>query len=343
MRVLVTGGNGFLGRSIVHLLTSGGHETRSLSRHPSPLLEKEQVEQHKGDIRDFAVVKEAARDCDCIIHTAAKAGVWGPTDEYEQINVQGTRNVIKAARETGVAKIVYSSTPSVVFDGSDESGITEDKATYPKRFLNDYSRTKAAAEQEILGANSPNLATVALRPHLIWGPGDPHLLPRLWGRFIQGKLRLVGSGQNRIDTTYIDNAARAHLLAMEKLGEGAPCAGKAYFLSNGEPMPIEELFRKFLAVMGLPPTIPKVSEWVAWNLSKWWSFRAKLLRDPKEPPLTPFVVLQLAREHWFDLTRAKTDLGYHPWISIEQGLTRLKQSLAAVKMPDSVSSLSAGS
>jgi len=343
MKVLVTGGNGFLGRAIVRQLLDAGHKVRSFSRQPSTVLDQWEVEQIRGDVRDLDTVKQAVESCAAVIHTAAKAGVWGPASEYEPVNVQGTRNLLMAVKAAGIDKFVHASSPSVVFDGKDETNLAESQASYPKSYLTQYSRTKALAEQEVLAANGPELATVALRPHLIWGPGDPHLLPRLWARALSGRLRLVGSGTNRIDTTYIDNAALAHRLALEKLAPGAACSGQAYFISNGEPMPIAELFGRFLEVAGLPAAIPAVPEWAASALAWWLELRAQGKTSASEPLLTKFVVQQLAREHWFDLSKAKRDLGYQAKVSLASGLERLKQSLKAVKMPDTGFTLCAGS
>lgn len=343
MKVLVTGGNGFLGRAIVRQLLDAGHTVCSFARKPSIALDQWGVEQIRGDVRDLSTVKQAVEGCQAVIHTAAKAGVWGPASEYEPVNVQGTRNLLAAVKASGIERFVHTSSPSVVFDGKDESNLSESQASYPSSYLTQYSRTKALAEQEVLSANSPQLATVALRPHLIWGPGDPHLLPRLWARALSGRLRLVGSGTNRIDTTYIDNAALAHLLALDKLAPGAYCAGQAYFISNGEPMPIAELFGRFLEAAGLPTTIPAVSEWMALGLAWWLELRAGGKSSAAEPLLTRFVVLQLAREHWFDLSKAKRDLGYQPRVTLAAGLELLKTSLKTVKMPDNSFTLCAGS
>lgn len=342
MKVLVTGGNGFLGRAIVRQLLDSGFHPISFARKPSAVLDSWRVEQVRGDIQDSVSTKVAVGKAEAIIHTAAKAGVWGAAREYENINIKGTQNLIRAARESGIQKFVYTSSPSVVFDGKDETNLSETQAPYPRSYLTDYSRTKAAAEKEVLAANGSAMATLALRPHLIWGPGDPHLLPRLWGRALNRRLKLVGNGRNRIDTTYIDNAASAHLCALEKLTPGASCGGQAYFISNGEPEAIADLFARFLGVIGLPPAIPAVSEWMAMGVGRLMELRARITGSVKEPLLTRFVVQQLAREHWFDLGKARRDLGYHPKVTISQGLERLKQSLSAVKMPDTPGTLSLG-
>ena len=323
MRALVTGGGGFLGRAIVELLLKRGYAVRSFTRSPHPHVESAGAETFLGDLTDEDAVQRAVADCDVVFHAAAKAGVWGPAEAYHGTNVIGTRHVLVACRRHGTRKLVYTSSPSVVFDGHDEEG-TDETEPYPQRFLCEYARTKALAEQEVLAANGPDLATVALRPHLIWGPGDPHLVPRIVERARQGKLRLVGHGDNRVDSTYVENAAYAHLLAADRLSDGAACAGKAYFVSNGEPLPLRELINGILDAAGAPPitrSVPAPAAYAAGALLE-WTFT--LLGREDEPLMTRFLARQLAVSHWFDLTAAREDLGYTPVISLEEGFARLR-------------------
>jgi len=342
MRVLVTGGNGFLGRAILRRLVKQGHVVTSLSRHSHPELLALGVHQVRGCVTDPAAVEIAIRDQNAVIHTAAKTGVWGPSTQYERTNVEGTRSILRACNRFKVDRLIYTSSPSVIFDGNHAPNLSEEQASYPNTYLTHYSRTKAVAEREVLLANGKGIWTVALRPHLIWGPGDPHLLPRLWARAIAGSLRLIGPGTNLIDTTHVENAALAHILALEQLGPNAPCAGKAYFVSNGEPMAIKDLFSRFLEAAGLNPSIPSVSRtfagWVA-MLGEGW---ANFTNQQSEPPLTRFVVDQLASEHWFCLDAIRRDLGYRPEVSIELGLLGLTKHLRSVKGLDAACTLSIG-
>ncbi|MEX2352797.1 MAG: NAD-dependent epimerase/dehydratase family protein, partial [Gammaproteobacteria bacterium] len=231
MKALVTGGGGFLGGAIVRALLQRGHQVNSLQRGDYPELAQLNVTVYKGDMTDVATVIDASQGCDVIFHVAGKTGVWGDFQDYVRTNVTGTQSVVDACIANGIRKLVYTSSPSVVFDGHDEENITE-SAPYPDRYFNHYQRTKATAEQLVLAANNGNLATVALRPHLIWGPGDPHLVGRIISRAKSGKLRLVRGRQNLVDTTFIDNAVEAHLAAAERLDIHAACSGKAYFISN---------------------------------------------------------------------------------------------------------------
>ncbi|MEE8169900.1 MAG: NAD-dependent epimerase/dehydratase family protein, partial [Phycisphaerae bacterium] len=236
---LVTGGGGFLGRAIIGRLVARDVAVRSLSRGDYPELVALGVETVRGDVADPGVVAAACRGCDVVIHTAARAGVWGSRRDYEATNIRGTENVVAACLACGAPRLVYTSSPSVVFDGRDMEGVDE-RAPYPSKYHAHYPRTKAHAERTVLAANSDKLATVALRPHLIWGPRDNHLVPRIIARGRAGRLRRIGRENKLIDSVYIDNAAAAHLLAAERLSPGSPIAGGAYFITNGEPMPIWE-------------------------------------------------------------------------------------------------------
>lgn len=325
MKALVTGGGGFLGLAIVRRLRARGDAVVSISRRRYAELEKLGVEQVEGDLADTESVARAAIGCDIVFHVAAKAGVWGPYREYFQTNVVGTRHVLEACKRLRIQRLVYTSSPSVVFDGRDEEGINE-SAPYPPSYLAHYPKTKAMAEQEILAANGPELATVSLRPHLIWGPGDNHLIPRLIDRARRGKLRRVGDGRNLVDTVYVDNAAEAHLLAADRLAPDSSLAGKAYFISNSEPVNLWDFINQILGAAGLPPVRKSMSANTAYRVGAVMEMLYRVL--PGEPPMTRFVARQLSTSHWFDLTAARRDLGYEPSVSIDEGLRRLQEHLA---------------
>lgn len=235
MKVLVTGGGGFLGGRIVVMLHARGDDVTALGRHRYPHLEEAGIRTVQADLRDAAAVEKACRGMEVVFHAGAVTGIWGRWRTFWDINVDGTENVIDACRQCGVLKLVYTSSPSVVFGDDDLCGVDESQP-YPMWYLADYPQTKALAEQAVLDANCQTLTTVALRPHLIWGPGDPHLIPRVIDRARRGRLIQVGDGTNLVDITYIDNAADAHLKAADRLSPDAACAGKPYFVSQGEPV-----------------------------------------------------------------------------------------------------------
>jgi nucleoside-diphosphate-sugar epimerase len=272
-------------------------------------------------------VDEAANGCDAVIHAAAKAGVWGPYQEYFKTNVLGTQNVLNACRRRGIAKLVYTSTPSVAFDGTDQNGVDE-SAPYPRKYLADYPRTKAIAERLVLDATGPALATVALRPHLLWGPHDTQLVPRILDRARSGKLRIVGSGDQMIDATYVDNAAHAHVVALDALSPDAACTGKAYYITNGEPMPIRDVINGILNAAGIPPVTWHISPAVAFAAGTVLEAAFRALRRADEPPMTRFVARQLATAHWYDIGAARRDLGFAPAVSMQEGFKRLAASLS---------------
>ena len=328
MRVLVTGGGGFLGHAIARKLVARGDRVRSLARGDYPALRAEGIEPIRGDVADEAAVRAAAEGCDVVFHVAAKAGVWGPYAEYHRANVEGTRAVIAACRAAGVGRLVYTSSPSVVagVDTGDLAGADE-SLPYPDRYATAYPATKAEAERLVLAANGPGLATVGLRPHLIWGPGDNHLIPRIIARARSGRLRRVGDGSNLVDSIYVDNAADAHLLAADRLDPArthdAP-AGRAYFISQDDPRPLWDLVDGILRAAHLPPVRRSISPRLAHAAGATLEFVHHVLRLRNEPIMTRFVAHQLAAAHWFDMTAARRDLGYSPAVSIDEGLARLE-------------------
>lgn len=326
MIALVTGGGGFLGGAIVRRLRERGDAVRSFSRGRYPALDALGVPQVAGDIADAEAVAAAVKGCDVVFHVAARAGVAGRLADYHRANVVGTKNVLAACRRHGVRRLVYTSSPSVVFDGRDMEGVDE-SVPYPASYHAHYPRTKAAAEKEVLATNGPDLATVSLRPHLIWGPGDNHLVPRILERGRSGRLRRIGRENKLIDSIYIDNAADAHVLAADRLQPGSPIAGKAYFLSNGEPLPTWDLVNRILACGGVPPVTRSVPVGLAVAAGAILEAVYGLFRPDAEPPMTRFLARELSTAHWFDISAARRDLGYSPAVSIAEGLRRLESSL----------------
>lgn len=325
--VLVTGGGGFLGQAIVRLLLQRGETVRSFSRQPYPELAALGVEHCQGELDDPQAVAAAVQGCGLVFHVAAKAGVWGPYDDFYRANVTGTRNVIAACRAHGVPRLVHTSSPSVVFDGRDLEG-GDESLPYPDHFAAAYPQTKAAAERLVLTANDATLATVALRPHLIWGPGDNHLVPRILARGRSGQLRRLGRRPCLVDTLYIDNAALAHVQAADALGIGSVVAGKAYFLAQGEPLPLWEVVNRILAADGQPPVTRSLPPALAYAAGWTLEHAYRLLKLSGEPRMTRFLAQELSTSHWFDLSAARRDFGYAPQVSFDQGIERLRAWLA---------------
>lgn len=326
MKALVTGGGGFLGGAICRMLRERGDDVRSFSRGEHPKLKELGVEQIRGDIANEASILRAAEGCDTIFHVAAKAGVWGSFDEYRRANVVGTESVIRVCRKLGIAKLIFTSSPSVVFDGTDMEGVNE-SVPYPDHYHADYPKTKAMAEKLVLAANDEKLATVSLRPHLIWGPGDNHLVPRIIERGRAGKLRRIGKRDNKVDAVYIDNAADAHLLAADKLAPGSTVAGKAYFITNDEPVVVWDFINQILDCAGLPPLKKTISPGLAYFAGSVLETVYRLFGIKSEPRMTRFVARELATAHWFDMSAAKRDFGYLPEVSMKEGLDRFRKAL----------------
>jgi nucleoside-diphosphate-sugar epimerase len=329
-KVLVTGGGGFLGSALVGFARARGLEVRSLSRRFYPGLKDLGVEQIQGDVADASAVGRAVDGCQTVFHTAAKAGLWGRESDYERSNVQGTKNVIAACRSKGVRRIIFTSSPSVVFNGRAMEGADE-SAPYCDRYDASYPRTKAVAEQLVIASNSKELAAVSIRPHLIWGPGDNNFLPRIIKRAQSGRLRRIGGSETKIDPIYIDNAAMAHFLAADRLEPGSPIAGKIYFVTQGEIIPLWEMIDRLLNAAGLAPVQRSVSRTLALATAGLLELGYFVSRQSAEPPLTRFLVRQLTTTHWFKIDAARRDLGYEPKVSIDEGMRRLQEHLREPK------------
>ena len=318
MNALVTGAGGFLGLYVVERLVARGDRVRALCRNRYPELDALGVETLTADLRDRDATVAACRDIDVVFHVAGVAGLAGPWDHFCGINFWGTRHVVDGCLKHGVGRLVYTSSPSVTFDGGEQRGVDE-SAPYASRWLCHYAHTKALAERHVLAANGlEGLLCCALRPHLIWGPRDRHLIPRLLARGRTGRLRRVGSGENLVDMVYVENAADAHLQAADALTPDSPVAGRAYFISQGEPVNCWQWIDQLLALDGLPPVSRSISLGTAWKVGA----VCELLYG-----LTRFLAAQLARSHYFDIRRAQQDFGYAPRISTSEGMCRLRNWL----------------
>jgi nucleoside-diphosphate-sugar epimerase len=330
MKAIVTGGGGFLGRYVARALKNDGYEVTILGRREYPELKKEGFAFSKTDICDLVALCNAFVGFDEVHHVASLTGISVQKEPFQKINIDGTKNVIKACRKNSIRKLIYTSSPSVVFDPSKKNHKTLDEsAPYPEKFLDHYTQTKAEAEKIVLDANSIELATVSLRPHLIFGPEDTNLIPRLIERAKKGKLFIVGDGKNIVDFTYVENAALAHLLASKKLAPNSEISGKAFFITNGEPMPAWDFVGKLLEGMNLKKPSRKIPLRIAYALGAIFETSYKLLNIKREPLMTRFLATQLANAHCYSIKNAKTFLGYEPKTSIDTGLQLVVESLTA--------------
>ncbi|MFK8025634.1 MAG: NAD-dependent epimerase/dehydratase family protein [Ilumatobacter sp.] len=323
MRVVVTGASSLIGQATVALLAARGDDVVTFQRHAATDI-PDGIEQCLGDVTDADAVDAVVAGADAVIHLAAKVGVVGDRDAYVAVNVDGTQHVIDAARRHRVAKVVHVSSPSVAHDGSAIVGGAAEPAVLDHG-TGWYSETKAIAEEIALRADDRSTGVLAVRPHLVWGPGDTQLVGRIVERAAAGRLALVGGGTALIDTTYIDNAATALVAALDAVHPGAVCAGRAYVIANGEPRPIRELVEGICAAAGVefsPRDVPlAVARGVGSVIERVWP---RLGRED-EPPLTRFLADQLGTAHWFDPRPAHRDLGWSPTVSIDEGLVRLTE------------------
>lgn len=323
MKALVTGANGFLGSYVVRQLLDQDDQVRTLTRRPNDGLTALNVECFHSDIRDVDRMASAFRDVDVVYHTAAISGIWGDWKTFHSTNTVGTRNVVDCCLRHGVKRLVYTSSPSVTFNG-DHQIHQDETAPYASQWLCHYPKSKALAEQHVLDSNDPaELMTCALRPHLIWGPGDHHLVPRVIQRGRARQLRRVGDGSNLVDTTYVENAAYAHLLAAKALEPGSPVCGSAYFISQGEPVNCWGFMNEILSLAGIPRVRKKISFYAAYRLGAVLEAWYEMWNKKEEPRMTRFLAAQLAKSHYFDISRARRDFCYEPLVSHEEGMKRL--------------------
>jgi nucleoside-diphosphate-sugar epimerase len=327
MKALVTGANGFLGSYIVQLLLKKGHEVTAMTRRKDELQRQSDLRVANGDMRNVDGLLEAFQGQEVVFHTASVSGIWGSWKHFHSNNTIGTRNVVAACQQTGVKKLIYTSSPSVTFSGEDQINVNE-SVGYSKKWLCHYPHSKALAEQSVLQATEDSpLLTCALRPHLIWGPGDRHLIPRLLDRARQKKLIRVGPGTNQIDMIYVENAAMAHLQACEALKEESPVRGSAYFISQDEPVNCWGWINEILQLAGLPRVKRSISFKTAYRLGAALETYHEMFNIQREPRMTRFLALQLAKNHYFDISKAKRDFGYRPIVTSAEGMRRLEESL----------------
>lgn len=325
-KALVTGGGGFVGKAIVRRLLASGIETRVIGRSVYPDIKSLGAQCWQGDIVDTDLVRQAARGVDVVFHTAALAGIWGPWEWYHHTNVVGTESVLSACQYENIPNLVYTSTPSVVFNSEDiENG--DENLPYGRNVLCNYAKSKIIAEKAVLSASNSSLATCALRPHLIWGPGDPHLLPRLIEAGRQKKLKIVGNADNLVDISYIENVAEAHVLAAIALADQGRAAGKAYFISQESPVNLWDWINNLFEMVGVETITSSVSFARAYRAGALLETVHKLFKLKGEPRMTRFLAEQLAKSHYFSTAKANTDFGYRPTISTEEGLQHTVQWL----------------
>ena len=324
-QVLITGAGGFLGSAIAKQALDRGFKVKGLARGLYPHLSALGIEMIQGDLADQEAVLQASQGCDAIFHVAAKAGAWGKPESYYRSNVLGTQHVIHACQHLEIPKLIFTSSPSVIHDHADIEG-GDESLPYPSKFLAEYPATKAQAEQCVLAANSQTLTTIALRPHLIWGPGDQHLIPRILDRARKGRLRHLAP-HKKVDSIYIDDAARAHWNAFDHMHPQAQCAGKAYFISQGEPWAIQDLINGILQALGEKPVYRTFSPKLAYMIGACLEIIYKVLGKEEEPIMTRFIASQLSTAHWYTIEAARQDFGFEPRHSIQEALELLKQSI----------------
>jgi len=323
MKALVTGGGGFLGRYIVEQLIERGDEVTVFARGDYPEVKDLGAVMIKGDLQEPDAIKIACKGMDAVFHVAARAGMWGKWKTFHGPNVIGTKNIINACREQGVKKLIYTSSPSVIFGNAPQEGVDE-SIPYPDHYENHYAKSKAMGEKLVIEANSKDLLTCSLRPHLIFGPRDPHLLVTIVARAKAGKLPQVGDGTNKVDFSYVEDTARAHLLASDALDAGfdSPVAGSIYFISQDEPVVLWSWLSDLFVKLDIPPLKKKYSLKMARLLGGTLELTHRLLPFLGEPRITRFLASELAMSHYYDISKAKKDFGFKTEYTMEQGVEK---------------------
>ena len=351
--VFITGASGFIGGKLAERLLAAGRPVRLLARRPLPELARRGATIVRGDLHDAAALRAGCTGAGTVFHVAGRVGVWGPAADFVHVNVEGTSGVIAACRAAGVPRLVYTSSPSVVFNGGNLAGVDE-SAPLCTEAPCAYPTSKAAAERLVAAANSAELATVSLRPHLVWGPGDRNVVPRVLALARRGRLKIVGTGRNLVDCTHIENVVDAHVqaeaalarcnplnyrsaspqsesaVAREEKGDligykvpGGDPRGRAYFITNGEPVVLWEWINELLRGVGAPELTRRVSLGTAYRAGAVLETLWRVLPLRGDPPMTRFVAKELATDHWFRIEAARRDLGYVPRVSMAEGTAAL--------------------
>jgi 2-alkyl-3-oxoalkanoate reductase len=321
MHALVTGGGGFLGKALVRQLIERGDQVTVVGRGRYPDVEAMGARCLQIDLASPSGLSSALEGIGTVFHVAAKAGVWGGRESYWPINVDGTRNMLEASRQAGVSRFVFTGSPSAIWAGEHLENASEADCPYPESYLAVYSETKAVAERMVLDANSAGFATTSLRPQKIWGPGDPHIVPRMIAR--RKRLRIVGSGTNKVSLTYVDNAAFAHVLAADELAGERKNAGKAYFINDVEPVEMWPWINEMLQALGHSPITSSVPAGLAYAAGACMEAIWLLFRLQGEPFMTRFLASQLSHSHYYDLTAAIQDFGYRELVDPAVGWERM--------------------
>ena len=339
--VFITGASGFIGGKLAERLLTEGRRVKVLARRPLPNLAKLGAEIITGDLADEPALRRGCENCETVFHVAGRVGVWGPAADFFKVNVTGTAQIIAACRTVGVPRLIYTSSPSVVYHGGNLAGVDESAALCTAAPCA-YPTSKAAAEKLVHQAHSAALATLSLRPHLVWGPGDKNVVPRVLALARQGRLRIIGSGQNRVDVTHITNVIDAHLLAEQALsryhlsrdvgaeimsapvgGEPRDPGGQAYFITNGEPVVLWDWINELLRGAGIPEIKKRLSLPAARRIGGLLEIIWRVLPLNGEPPMSRFVADEMATDHWFKIDAARRNLGYRPRVSMKAGTAEL--------------------
>uniref|UniRef100_A0A3B3Y1G6 Sterol-4-alpha-carboxylate 3-dehydrogenase, decarboxylating n=1 Tax=Poecilia mexicana TaxID=48701 RepID=A0A3B3Y1G6_9TELE len=323
-RCAVIGGSGFLGRHLVEKLLDRGYSVSVFDIRQS--YELPGVTFHQGDLCDKQALLSALKDVSLVFHCASPAPSSDDRLLFERVNIRGTQTVIQACLDAGVQKLVLTSSASVVFEGTDVKNGKED-LPYAKKPIDYYTQTKIEQEKLVLEAcNKPKgFLTVAIRPHGIFGPRDPQLVPTLVDAARQGKMKfIIGDGTNLVDFTYVENVVHGHILAAEHLRADSPICGKPYHITNDEPIRFWDFMSEVLVGLGYPAPRFHLPYTLVYGLALLLLLLTWILRPVMsfKPTFTPMRVALAGTYHYYSCEHAKEHLGYKPVVSLKEGIAR---------------------
>jgi nucleoside-diphosphate-sugar epimerase len=322
VEVFVTGGSGFVGQHVLRGFTAAGHRVRALSRSPQAARTVEAcgAQPVSGELLDAAALETGMAGCDLVVHAAAHTAQWGPEQRFVEVNVTGTERVLAAAARAAVPRLVHVSTEAVLADGGPLRNVDE-TWPMPSHQVGAYARTKAEAERRVLAANGPRLATVVVRPRMIWGPGDTTVRQALVDAIRAGRFAWVDGGRYQTSTCHVTNVCEGIMLAAVRGG-----GGEVYFLTDGEPIEVRTFFTELAATAGLEPGDRSLPRWVVRAAAGLAETAWRFLPLSGQPPVTRAAVALTGQEMTVKDAKARHELGYQSTLDRTTGLAALPGS-----------------
>lgn len=318
-QVFVTGGSGFVGQNLIPMLIAQGYKVKALARSTQAIqkVERSGAIAIKGDLYDTQQLAQGVKDCETVFHLAGSVDFFASEKALKKIHVEATELLLKIAKDVGVRKFIDLSASSVIMNGkpiknADESFVSDN-------IIDSYSRTKLHAEKSVLKAHTQAFQTVSIRPPMIWGKGDNTVLPGVIDAIKKGQMQLIDGGRHHFSTCHVLNVCHALILA-DKTAQ----SGKAYIVTDGQASVFRDFMKKYVATQGVTLPDKAVSLGTAKFIASVMEFAWKTFRLKGHPPLYKALVNVLGLEFTLNDARARQELGYHPIVTIEQGLNLMR-------------------